>query len=95
MRDEVRYSEARLRSFPISFLTTRYARRRLVKGEKLEDILATSTVEGVPTARVAIYYADQCGLDLPIFRCAAAVINGELTPTQARAALMNRPLGSE
>ena len=68
---------------------------RLVKGEKLEDILATTTVEGVPTARVAIYYADQCGLDLPIFRCAAAVINGEMTPADARSALMTRPLGKE
>jgi hypothetical protein len=26
------------------------------------------TVEGVPTASVAVAYADMCGLELPIFR---------------------------
>merc|ERR1711948_26961 len=40
---------------------------RLAKGEKLEDILAASTVEGVPTAKVAMHYAHMCNLDLPIF----------------------------
>ncbi|GMI34171.1 hypothetical protein TrCOL_g13137 [Triparma columacea] len=68
---------------------------RLVKGEKLEDILKTMTVEGVPTARVCVYYADMCGLDLPIFRCAAAVIDGKMSPEEARSALMSRPLGME
>ena len=68
---------------------------RLSKGEKLEDILKTSTVEGVPTAAVAVYYADQCGLDCPLFRCADAVINGRMTPEQAKHAIMNRPLGHE
>jgi glycerol-3-phosphate dehydrogenase (NAD+) len=68
---------------------------RLVQGEKLEDILKTMTVEGVPTARVCVYYADMCGLDLPIFRCAAAVIDGKMSPEEARSALMSRPLGME
>lgn len=68
---------------------------RLVKGESLEEILASTTVEGVPTAGVAVYYADRCGLDLPIFRTAFDVINGRLTPKEARSALMNRPLGKE
>ncbi|GMH89153.1 hypothetical protein TrVE_jg11727 [Triparma verrucosa] len=68
---------------------------RLVKGESLSEILASTTVEGVPTAGVAVYYADRCGLDLPIFRTAFDVINGRLTAKEARAALMNRPLGKE
>ena len=38
------------------------------QGETLEAILADSTVEGVPTAEVAIHYADMCGLELPLFR---------------------------
>ena len=72
-----------------------YGRRYAPPCSQLEDILATTTVEGVPTARVAVYYADMCGLELPIFRTAAAVIDGKMDPTEARAKLMNRPLGME
>jgi glycerol-3-phosphate dehydrogenase (NAD+) len=68
---------------------------RLVKGEKLTDILKDMTVEGVPTAAVAVYYADQCGLDCPLFRCADAIISGKMSPDQAKVALMSRPLGKE
>jgi glycerol-3-phosphate dehydrogenase len=48
-----------------------------VRGEKLLDLLKTTTVEGVPTAQVAVYFADKCGLDLPIFRAVASIIEGE------------------
>ena len=41
---------------------------RLAKGDKLEDILQEMTVEGVPTAAVAVCYADQCDLELPASR---------------------------
>jgi hypothetical protein len=47
------------------------------RGEKLVDLLKTTTVEGVPTAQVAVYFADKCGLDLPIFRAVASIIEGE------------------
>jgi glycerol-3-phosphate dehydrogenase len=47
------------------------------RGEKLIDLLKTTTVEGVPTAQVAVYFADKCGLDLPIFRAVASIIEGE------------------
>merc|ERR1712150_24962 len=50
---------------------------RLVKGEKLEDILASSTVEGVPTAKVAVDFAEMCNLNLPIFRTVAAILSGK------------------
>ncbi len=42
--------------------------KRLCKGENVETITQTMTVEGVPTALVAVRFADKCGLDLPIFR---------------------------
>ncbi len=35
------------------------------------------TILGVPTAQVAVYFADKCGLDLPIFRSVASIIEGE------------------
>ena len=36
------------------------------------------TVEGVPTAKVAVEYARRCGLELPIFRAVASILSGEL-----------------
>ena len=42
--------------------------QRLIRGDKLDDILQSMTVEGVPTASVAVAYAEKCGLELPIFR---------------------------
>lgn len=57
---------------------------RLVAGERLEDILSTMTVEGVPTAQVAVHYADMCGLDLPLFSTVHAILEGAITPAQAQ-----------
>ncbi|OQS01340.1 NAD-dependent glycerol-3-phosphate dehydrogenase [Achlya hypogyna] len=68
---------------------------RLIKGEKKEDILATTTVEGVPTAEVAVYFAGQCGLDLPIFRTVNDMIQGRVNAEDLKDILMNRPLKSE
>eukprot|EP00604_Paraphysomonas_vestita_P004418 CAMPEP_0174823170 /NCGR_PEP_ID=MMETSP1107-20130205/22058_1 /TAXON_ID=36770 /ORGANISM="Paraphysomonas vestita, Strain GFlagA" /LENGTH=221 /DNA_ID=CAMNT_0016044681 /DNA_START=379 /DNA_END=1042 /DNA_ORIENTATION=- len=51
--------------------------KKLAQGEKLVDLLRTTTVEGVPTAQVAVYFADKCGLELPIFRSVASIIEGE------------------
>lgn len=36
------------------------------------------TVEGVPTAKVAVEFARRCGLDLPIFNAVSLIISGEL-----------------
>jgi len=69
--------------------------QRLVKGETLEDILATTTVEGVPTAAVAVFYAELCGLDLPLFSAVHAILDGKLKPEEAQQMLMGRPLGRE
>eukprot|EP00617_Octactis_speculum_P023391 CAMPEP_0185751780 /NCGR_PEP_ID=MMETSP1174-20130828/10564_1 /TAXON_ID=35687 /ORGANISM="Dictyocha speculum, Strain CCMP1381" /LENGTH=345 /DNA_ID=CAMNT_0028428925 /DNA_START=24 /DNA_END=1061 /DNA_ORIENTATION=+ len=68
---------------------------RLARGEKLEDILATTTVEGVPTAEVAVHFATLCNIDCPIFQTVAEILNGSLSPEAARNMLMNRPLGME
>lgn len=52
---------------------------RIIQGEKLEDILATTTVEGVPTAEVAIHFGQLCGLqdELPIFTAVAGILAGK------------------
>merc|ERR1712060_1000766 len=49
---------------------------RLAKGEELQDILAETTVEGVPTAEVAMDFAHRCNLQLPIFAAVASVLKG-------------------
>jgi glycerol-3-phosphate dehydrogenase (NAD+) len=69
--------------------------KRLAKGEKLEDILAGSTVEGVPTAEVAIHFAKMCNLELPIFTVVHGLINGSVTKDEAAIKLMGRRLGTE
>lgn len=68
---------------------------RLIKGEKAEDIMKEMTVEGVPTAEVAVYFAEQCGIDLPIFRTVNAMIKGTVKREELQDLLMNRPLKSE
>jgi glycerol-3-phosphate dehydrogenase (NAD+) len=66
-----------------------------VSGELLSDILATATVEGVPTAEVAIDFAQRCNLDLPIFKAVAGILDGSLNVDQAQLFIMSRPLGNE
>jgi glycerol-3-phosphate dehydrogenase (NAD+) len=68
---------------------------RIAKGESIEDITAMTTVEGVPTAQVAVFFADQCGLELPIFRAVAAVLKGTLKIDELHLHLMGRPLKQE
>jgi len=69
---------------------------RLVKGETLQDILATNTVEGVPTAKVATAFADECNLHLPIFRTVNNILCGRLDPKDfVETAMMMRPLTME
>jgi glycerol-3-phosphate dehydrogenase (NAD+) len=66
--------------------------KRLCKGELIQDITAHMTVEGVPTAAVAIHFADKCGLELPIFRTVAAILAGDMKIEDAHVHLMGRPL---
>eukprot|EP00929_Paragymnodinium_shiwhaense_P031643 TRINITY_DN17683_c0_g1_i1.p1 TRINITY_DN17683_c0_g1~~TRINITY_DN17683_c0_g1_i1.p1 ORF type:complete len:372 (-),score=77.51 TRINITY_DN17683_c0_g1_i1:162-1277(-) len=68
---------------------------RLAKGEKLEDILQGTTVEGVPTAGVAMHFAHMCNLTLPIFSLVSGLLDGSIKQDMALKLLMERPLGSE
>lgn len=68
---------------------------RIARGEKIEDITRNTTVEGVPTAKVALKYIDACGLDLPNFRTVAAILDGKMSLAEAQAHLMGRPLKGE
>ena len=49
---------------------------RLAKGESLDTILQSCTVEGVPTASVAKAFATKCNLDLPLFTAVAMILDG-------------------
>lgn len=69
--------------------------QRLIKGEHISEIQKDYTVEGVPTAEVAVAYADMCGLELPLFRTVYKLIHGHISPEQAVPALMGRPLQQE
>lgn len=69
--------------------------QRLVKGETVEEISKDFTVEGVPTAEVAVAYADMCGLELPLFRTVHGLIQGTIKPKEAVPILMGRPLLQE
>ena len=61
---------------------------RLMTGETVEEIQKEMTVEGIATCDVAVYYADMCGLELPIFRCVHSLIHKKITPEEAVADLM-------
>lgn len=69
--------------------------QRLMKGDAISDIIKDFTVEGVPTADVAVAYADMCGLECPIFRTVHALIHKNITPEEAVKSLMGRPLNQE
>lgn len=68
---------------------------RLTKGETIAEITKDSTVEGVPTAEVALHFAHMCNLELPIFSTVAGVINGSVKQEDVPMLLMGRPLGQE
>lgn len=56
---------------------------------------AATTVEGAATARAVTRLAKEHDIDMPITRMVAAVIDGVLTPTEAKGALLARPLTLE
>lgn len=49
-----------------------------IRGATVEEATREATVEGIPTAVVAVQFADRCGLDLPIFSAVAAILAGQL-----------------
>ena len=46
----------------------------------------------MPTAAVAAKLAAAHGLDLPIFRAVAAILDGSMSVSEARAFLLGRPV---
>lgn len=64
-------------------------------GESIEDITASTTVEGVFSAKVAVSYADACDLKLPIFRTVASILAGEMTLAEAESHILGLPLTKE
>ena len=61
----------------------RSAGYRLAKGETIESITSSMNVEGVHTAKVVVRYADKCGLELPIFRTIADLVEGKVAVKDA------------
>lgn len=70
---------------------------RLGKGEKLEDILSSTSqvAEGVATAASVIELAQQYGVSLPVLTAVANVVAGKLTPKQAVYEIMALPQVAE
>lgn len=69
----------------------------LAQGNSLPQVLneVVGTAEGVNTARVLSAYAAQQNLDVPITQAVAALLEGDKTPAQALAELLERPFKSE
>lgn len=70
---------------------------RLGKGEKLEDILASSTqvAEGVATAGVVVSLARKYHVQLPVLTAVAQVVNGHLSAREAVREIMMLPQTEE
>ena len=66
---------------------------RLGRGERLADILASSSqvAEGVATAGVVVALARRYRVSLPVLTAVAQVLDANLTPAQAVAEIMNLP----
>jgi glycerol-3-phosphate dehydrogenase (NAD+) len=66
---------------------------RLGKGERLEDILGSSTqvAEGVATAGVVVGLARRYRVSLPVLTAVAQVLDAALTPAEAVAEIMSLP----
>ncbi len=60
-----------------------------------EGFDSATTVEGAATARAVARLARERGIDMPITRMVAALVEGYLTLTEARDALLARPLTEE
>lgn len=69
---------------------------RLMESETLAEICqGGNTVEGVPTAQVAVAFAREVGLELPIFNAVNDMLLGKITCEEVQMVLMNRPLQHE
>lgn len=60
-----------------------------------DGLATTKTVEGIATAKATVALADKFGMDMPVARTVAAVLEQNLTIQQALSDLMSRPLKKE
>lgn len=69
----------------------------LAQGRSLNDVLASlkGTAEGINTARVLVAIADREQISIPVAREVYRLLQGEITPQAALAALMERDLKPE
>ena len=69
----------------------------LAQGRTLQQSLASlgHVAEGVHCARAVVRRAEQVGVEMPISRAVVALLDGELQPMQAVAALMGREPATE
>lgn len=70
---------------------------RLGEGEALQDILSSrnSVTEGVATAPALVRLASKHEVDMPICIAVDRVLSGDITPAEAMAELLTRPLKPE
>jgi len=69
----------------------------LAQGQTLGQAVASlgHVAEGVYCARTVAQRAQSLGVDMPIAQCVVALLDGQMQPAQAVAALMGRTPGSE
>lgn len=69
----------------------------LAQGQTLEQAVQSlgHVAEGVYCARTVVQRAQAFGMDMPIARCVVALLDGQMQPQQAVAALMGREPGKE
>ena len=60
-----------------------------------ESLDGRPLAEGVATARIAAQVAARLGIEAPIITATAAILDGQLSVTEAVSALLSRPLKSE
>jgi glycerol-3-phosphate dehydrogenase (NAD(P)+) len=69
----------------------------LAQGQTLEQAVQAlgHVAEGVYCARTVVQRAQSLGIDMPIARCVVQLLDGDIRPAQAVAALMGRGAASE
>jgi glycerol-3-phosphate dehydrogenase (NAD(P)+) len=70
---------------------------QLGRGRTLSEILSNMKMvaEGIPTTSAALLLAERHGVEMPITTGVNSILRGEVTPREALAALLRRPLKGE
>jgi glycerol-3-phosphate dehydrogenase (NAD(P)+) len=70
---------------------------QLGQGKILDEILSNMKMvaEGIPTTSAALLLAEHHGVEMPITAGVSSILRGEVSPREALAALLRRPLKGE